>query len=156
MTTSQPPNKQSETPMNDNFCSSKHPHEPEIKPQLDTEGRCLICGLLCNIDSLNAQLTQAQNERDYDKLLIKCLETTQEYLEKENTQLSTSLKEVVEDSNNYLQAKLNEEIAYFDWKEIQSSVTLCVHYEAKLKSHDTLLRLKESLTKAQAILKGIK
>lgn len=27
------------------FSSDKHPHEPEIPPALDEEGRCLVCGL---------------------------------------------------------------------------------------------------------------
>lgn len=32
------------------FVSEKHPHEPEIPPALDDEGRCLVCGLLVQLD----------------------------------------------------------------------------------------------------------
>lgn len=34
------------------FSSDKHPHEPEIPPVLDDEGRCRICGLLLAGDVL--------------------------------------------------------------------------------------------------------
>lgn len=29
--------------ISENLCSSKHPHEPEIPPILDKDGRCLVC-----------------------------------------------------------------------------------------------------------------
>lgn len=40
--------------------SSVHPHEPQINPQLDSEGRCLICTMMCDIGTLQSQLTSAQ------------------------------------------------------------------------------------------------
>lgn len=35
-----------------NTYSMKHPHEPQIPPALDAEGRCLVCGLLVERDRL--------------------------------------------------------------------------------------------------------
>lgn len=35
----------------------KHPHEPEIPPCMNAEGRCLVCGLMCRNDELQAMLT---------------------------------------------------------------------------------------------------
>ncbi len=35
----------------------RHPHEPEIPPTLDAEGRCLVCGL-------SVRLQAAESERD--------------------------------------------------------------------------------------------
>ena len=43
-----------------NESSTKHPHEPEIAPQLDAEGRCLICGLLVTIGELRDALSEAR------------------------------------------------------------------------------------------------
>jgi len=39
--------------------SSKHPHEPEIPPALDSEGRCLVCGLLVDRDALRRERDDA-------------------------------------------------------------------------------------------------
>ena len=36
--------------------STKHPHEPEILPALDEEGRCRVCGLLVRLDDAVALL----------------------------------------------------------------------------------------------------
>lgn len=38
--------------------STKHPHEPGIPPAYDEKGRCLVCVLLVNIRTL-----EAENER---------------------------------------------------------------------------------------------
>jgi len=37
-----------------NYASPQHPHEPQIAPQFDAEGRCLICCLLVKIESLES------------------------------------------------------------------------------------------------------
>ena len=44
----------------ENYISPKHPHEPEIPPTLDSEGRCLVCGLLCQIDKITADCMEEQ------------------------------------------------------------------------------------------------
>jgi len=45
--------------MSENYFSTRHPHEPEIPPAYDNEGRCLICGL---------QLELAQAQADVEAL----------------------------------------------------------------------------------------
>lgn len=48
-----------------NFYSEKHPHEPEIAPVYDTDGRCLICVVAVrdkHIARLEAQVS-AQNSQ---------------------------------------------------------------------------------------------
>lgn len=34
-----------------NYFDPKHPHEPEISPQFDVDGRCLICLMICKRDN---------------------------------------------------------------------------------------------------------
>lgn len=43
--------------------SDRHPHEPDIPPTWDPEGRCLVCGLQVEIDRLRAQRAQLQHDR---------------------------------------------------------------------------------------------
>lgn len=50
----------STTAENPNQYSTKHPHEPEIPPALDKEGRCRVCGLLVRIDEAVALLRRGQ------------------------------------------------------------------------------------------------
>ena len=38
---------------------TEHPHEPEIPPALDPDGRCLICGMEVRIEDLEAALKRA-------------------------------------------------------------------------------------------------
>jgi hypothetical protein len=42
-----------------NSYSPRHPHEPEIPPALDAEGRCLICGLFVERDRLQQAVDRA-------------------------------------------------------------------------------------------------
>lgn len=37
--------------------SDKHPHEPQIAPALDAEGRCLVCALLARIEEAEREVT---------------------------------------------------------------------------------------------------
>ena len=37
--------------MSDNTFDPKHPHEPEIPPHFDADGRCLICVMICKRDN---------------------------------------------------------------------------------------------------------
>lgn len=39
--------------------SEKHPHEPEIPPALDAEGRCLVCVLLVKLERAEAERDKA-------------------------------------------------------------------------------------------------
>lgn len=39
----------------------RHSHEPEIPPVLDDEGRCLICGLLVEIEWLQGTLRDVKS-----------------------------------------------------------------------------------------------
>ena len=48
--------------MGSHVASSKHPHEPEIPPALDSEGRCLVCGLLVDRDALRRERDDAHAE----------------------------------------------------------------------------------------------
>lgn len=43
--------------------SEQHPHEPEIPPALDPEGRCRVCGLLVERAELAQQLEQAERDK---------------------------------------------------------------------------------------------
>lgn len=47
--------------VNDTY-DSRHVHEPEIVPQLDAEGRCLICGLICERDERDRQIARLRAE----------------------------------------------------------------------------------------------
>lgn len=40
------------------YASPKHPHEPEIPPVLDPEGRCLVCRLECERDVLRRAIVE--------------------------------------------------------------------------------------------------
>lgn len=40
--------------------STKHPHEPEIPPALDEEGRCLVCALIVHAEDLETELREVQ------------------------------------------------------------------------------------------------
>ena len=46
----------SELPQEQNGVLSKHPHEPQIPPTYDHEGRCLICCMNVQIDVLRGEL----------------------------------------------------------------------------------------------------
>jgi len=39
-----------------NYFDPKHPHEPEISPQFDVDGRCLICVMICQRDKAIREL----------------------------------------------------------------------------------------------------
>lgn len=45
--------------MNDTY-STEHPHEPEIPPALDAEGRCLICCMTVEISELKRELAASE------------------------------------------------------------------------------------------------
>jgi len=45
-------------------CSAMHPHEPQIAPQYDKEGRCLICCLLVKLDDAEAKLKEYRHRND--------------------------------------------------------------------------------------------
>lgn len=50
---------------NINLVSSKHPHEPEIAPIFDTEGRCLVCSRLHHLEviaTLEAKLAAVETQ----------------------------------------------------------------------------------------------
>ncbi len=49
----------------ENGVSSKHPHEPEIPATLDSEGRCLVCLMLCEIDTLRADSFKEQRRTNH-------------------------------------------------------------------------------------------
>jgi len=59
-----------------NEVSTKHPHEPEIEPIIDAEGRCLVCSRLhwtAEADRWEKLAKQIERERDelqrqYDNL----------------------------------------------------------------------------------------
>jgi hypothetical protein len=40
------------------YYSFKHPHEPEIPPAYDSDGRCLVCKLTVQVDVLTDVLTK--------------------------------------------------------------------------------------------------
>jgi hypothetical protein len=54
-----------------NYFDPKHPHEPEISPQFDADGRCLICLMICERDN-------AIRELNIEKKIAQkvCLEIT--------------------------------------------------------------------------------
>jgi hypothetical protein len=43
-------------------CSAKHPHEPQIPPTLDDEGRCLICVLTYELAETKRLLAEARDD----------------------------------------------------------------------------------------------
>ena len=42
--------------MSDNTFDPRHPHEPEIPPHFDADGRCLICVMICERDNAIREL----------------------------------------------------------------------------------------------------
>jgi hypothetical protein len=48
--------------------STEHPHEPEIPPTLDVDGRCLVCHILLERDDALAALEQAERELEQARL----------------------------------------------------------------------------------------
>lgn len=46
--------------------SERHPHEPQVPPALDAEGRCLVCGLALALEDL---LAVAERIRGGDRSL---------------------------------------------------------------------------------------
>lgn len=48
--------------------STKHPHEPEIPPAYDAEGRCLVCGLRAEINRLRGEVERLTKELAEAKL----------------------------------------------------------------------------------------
>ena len=62
--------------------SVTHPHEPEIPPALDSEGRCRVCGLMVQRDEaearirdLEAQVKAADRLREAGWKLVEALPT---------------------------------------------------------------------------------
>jgi hypothetical protein len=54
-----------------NYFDPKHPHEPEISPQFDADGRCLICVMICKRDRAIRERDEAikqihEEARDYE------------------------------------------------------------------------------------------
>ena len=52
------------TPDSEITYSTEHPHEPEIPPAFDPEGRCLVCGLMVEIDALRARVAALEEAGD--------------------------------------------------------------------------------------------
>jgi hypothetical protein len=48
--------------MSDNTFDPKHPHEPEIPPHFDADGRCLICVMICERDNAIRERDEAREE----------------------------------------------------------------------------------------------
>ena len=46
--------------MSDNTFDPQHPHEPEIPPHFDADGRCLICVMICERDNAIRERDEAQ------------------------------------------------------------------------------------------------
>jgi hypothetical protein len=50
--------------MSDNTFDPKHPHEPEIPPHFDADGRCLICVMICERDNAIRERDEAREKYD--------------------------------------------------------------------------------------------
>ena len=46
--------------------SNQHPHEPEIPPAFDIDGRCLVCGMSVEIADLRAEISRRDQFRGCD------------------------------------------------------------------------------------------
>jgi hypothetical protein len=65
--------------MSDNTFDPKHPHEPEIPPHFDADGRCLICVMICKRDNAIRERDEAikqihEEARDYELQIKKLCE----------------------------------------------------------------------------------
>jgi len=65
--------------MSDNTFDPKHPHEPEIPPHFDADGRCLICVMICKRDRAIRERDEAikqihEEARDYELQIKKLCE----------------------------------------------------------------------------------
>jgi hypothetical protein len=45
-----------------NYFDPKHPHEPEIPPHFDEDGRCLICVMICERDNAIRKRNEARQQ----------------------------------------------------------------------------------------------
>lgn len=45
-----------------NQVATRHPHEPEIPPALDGEGRCFVCRLMTQVDELEITASEVAEE----------------------------------------------------------------------------------------------
>ena len=76
-----------------NYFDPKHPHEPEIPPHFDADGRCLICVMICKRD-------RAIRERDE---LMKDVRKLQDIKQKHEHE-----KLVAAQENDRLKIKLDD------------------------------------------------
>jgi hypothetical protein len=57
-----------EQTLGENDALQAHPHEPDIGPVLDDDGRCLVCALITDneqhVEALRSQLAAAKADRD--------------------------------------------------------------------------------------------
>jgi len=65
--------------MIENTFDPQHPHEPEIPPHFDADGRCLICVMICKRDRAIRERDEAikqihEEARDYELQIKKLCE----------------------------------------------------------------------------------
>jgi hypothetical protein len=70
-----------------NYFDPKHPHEPEISPQFDVDGRCLICLMICERDNAIRELNIEKKIAQKACLEIARLERQRDEAREQNAKL---------------------------------------------------------------------
>ena len=102
-----------------NYFDPKHPHEPEISPQFDVDGRCLICVMICQRDKAIRELNIEKKIAQKACLRIARLERVCDEAREQNAKLqdiaeraidylNQSYRNGFEDEANELRAELDQ------------------------------------------------
>jgi hypothetical protein len=103
--------------MSDNTFDPKHPHEPEIPPHFDADGRCLICVMICKRDRAIRERDEAikqihEEARDYELQIKKLCEAYNDLGEQ-----NAKLREIAERAVKNIREARNLSVIG-DWREI--------------------------------------
>ena len=83
--------------MIENTFDPQHPHEPEIPPHFDADGRCLICVMICKRDRAIRERDEAikqihEEARDYELQIKKLCEAYND-LGEQNAKLKMEIED---------------------------------------------------------------
>jgi hypothetical protein len=98
-----------------NYFDPKHPHEPEISPQFDVDGRCLICVMICKRD-------KAIRELNIEKKIAQkaCLEIARlERQRDEAMQQNARLRDITEWAVDNIFHKCTEDLIRAELEELK-------------------------------------
>jgi len=118
-----------------NYFDPKHLHEPEISPQFDVDGRCLICLMICERDNAIRELNIEKKIAQKACLKIARLERQRDEARERNAKL------------------LEETITYWKERERIALNAASEHSESLSKLHRRTQRVEAQNAKLRDIAK---